>query len=430
MALATAVLTVTMLGNALTVSATGPAETASVISVHSDTTVVPLPADSYVDVATLLVPAGTWLLLANADFINTDPDDPHTIKCRLVANGQADVTETGLTTESTGADHRTLTSELPRYVASINGLQARWRCRAWEGQDGSVVASSIRLMAVKIGTLKTFDLATNSVTSEGSGTPRVWSGRLDGAVNAPLAGAAAVVASIHLNQGSWWVLAKAVARNHDGSAHVLSCNLLPLDDQASVALAPTSRALAVQSLALQGAFYASKKSGAPVRLKCESSATTAGEVTIEAIRITALRAGSLGKLAPSGSTPSPAVVQIRRVPEPSSHFEGALGAGHWVGVVTGLFTNAADVLWTRPCASIVGSDPVHHFDVTTAAASTPGSFESASAFMAGTIETSQDAYKEAAFSCGEVAPPPGSDVRASFIRAVLLKTDSLTDTAF
>lgn len=430
MALAIAVLAVAVLGNANSVSAGSTAETASVISVHTESTVVPLPADSYVDVATLLVPAGTWLLLANADFVNTDPDDPHTLKCRLVADGQADVTETGLTTESAGADHRTLTSELPRFVASINGLQARWRCRAWDGQDGSVEARSIRLMAIKTGTLKTFDLATNEVTAEGSGTPRVWSGKVDGAVNAPLAGEPAVVASIHLNQGSWWVFAKAVVRNHDGTAHVLSCDLLPLTDQASVALAPASMALGVQSIALQGAFYASKKSGAPVRLKCESSATAAGEVSIEAIRLTALRAGSLGKLAPFGSAPSPAVVQIRRVAEPSFHFEGALGPGHWVGVVTGLFTNAADVLWPVHCTSLIGlyPGPWGRFIVTTAPTSTPGRFEPASSLTAGTIETSPDV--DPWFICGEVIPPPGSDIRASFIRMVYLKTDSLTDTIY
>ena len=101
LALVAAVLAIAMLADALTVSATSTAETASVISVHTGTTVVPLPADSYTDVASLFLPMGTRLLIAKADFVNVD-DAAHSIKCRLVAGGQADITGTGLTKEIGG----------------------------------------------------------------------------------------------------------------------------------------------------------------------------------------------------------------------------------------------------------------------------------------------------------------------------------------
>ena len=124
-AFATAVLAIVMLANALTVSATSTAETASVISVHTEGTVVPLPGDSYTNVASLFLPMGTWLLVAKADFVNVD-DTAHSIKCRLVAGGQADVTETGLTKETGGPFRRTLFSVLPRHVASVNGGTVVW----------------------------------------------------------------------------------------------------------------------------------------------------------------------------------------------------------------------------------------------------------------------------------------------------------------
>jgi hypothetical protein len=72
----------------------------------------------------------------------------------------------------------------------------------------------------------------------------------------------------------------------------------------------------------------------------------------------------------------------------------------------------------------------NHFDVTTARASTPGSLEPASSLTAGTIETGQNVNPDPWFICGEKVPPPGFDVRASFIRMVYLETDSLTDTLY
>ena len=269
-ALVTTALAVVLLGSATSASASS-SETASVISVHSDGTVVPLPADSYTNVASLLLPAGTWLLVAKADFVNTD-DASHSIKCRLVAGGQADVTATGLDQEIGGAFRRTLFSVLPRHVSSVNGMLARWRCRAWEGQDGSVEARYIRLTAIGTGALKSINLDTNVVTSEGAGTPRMVSAFMDGPIDAPQSGSPAVVASFHLPQGAWWVTAKATARGADEFERNLSCDLTPSTDHRTVVLDTPASLLSVQSISLQSAFHA-KKTGAPVRLTCESTAT-------------------------------------------------------------------------------------------------------------------------------------------------------------
>jgi hypothetical protein len=429
--LATVVLSIALLANALTVSATSTAETASVISVHTEGTVVPLPADSYTDVASLFLPKGTWLLVAKADFVNTD-DASHSIKCRLVAGGQADITATGLTKEIEGPYRRTLFSVLPRHVESINGMLARWRCRSWQGQNGSVEARYIRLLAIKTGSLKSINLETNAVTSEGTGTPAMVSARIDGSIDAPVSGSPAVVASFHLPQGAWWVTAKAVARGADELSRSLSCDLTPSPDNRTVALDTPASLMSVQSVSWQSAFHASKKNGVPVRLRCESTATGAGQVTIDSIRITAVRAGSLAVLAPEESTdPQSAVVQINRVDGPIAEPGGdhPVKPGKWVGITTANFRNSGTVVWPRQCNSHVGSGPYDDLEVATATASHAGSLESAASTAVGTVG-SQSLDNSVEFACPAVAGPSGADVRALFIRSVYLKTDSLSDTVF
>lgn len=432
--LAITVLAVAMFGNPVSVVATSTSETASVISVHTESTTIPLPASLYTDVATLLLPAGTWLLMAKADFVNTDPDASHSIKCRLVAGGQADVTATGLTKELGGAHRRTLFSELPRHVASVNGMLARWRCRGWEGQDGLVEARYIRLLAIKTGTLKSINLATNAVTGEGTGTPAVVSARLDDSINAPSSGSPAVVASFHLPQGAWWVTAKAIARGADELNRSLSCDLTPSTDSRTVALSTPASLMSVQSVSWQSAFHAYKKNGVAVRLTCETSAPGAGGVTIDSIRITAVRAGSLAVVSPQGSPdPVNAVVQIRRDDGPNAEgVDGTIRPGNWLGVSMASFRNSANVIWPRQCNSSIGSypDPADLLEVATATAGQPGSYEPASSMTVGTTTGPGGPDRDVQFVCPAVAGPPGADVRAWFIRSVFLKTDSLTDTLY
>jgi hypothetical protein len=427
------VLTVAMMGNALTASATSTAETASVITVHTESTVVPLPADSYTNVASLLLPMGTWLLIAKADFVNTD-DSAHSIKCRLVAGGQADVTATGLTKKIEGPYRRTLFSVLPRHVASINGMLARWRCRSWEGQDGKVEARDVRLTAIKTGSLKSINLETNVVTSQGTGTPSTVSAQLDGPIDAPTSGSPAVVASFHLNQGAWWVTAKAIARGADEVMRSLSCDLTPSTDSRTLVLDTPASLMSVQSVSWQSAFHASKKVGVPVRLRCESSATGAGQVTIDSIRITAVRAGSLDPIAPEeSSVPASAVVQINRDDGPIAEPGGdhLLKPGKWVGITTASFRNAGSDVWPRQCNSQVGGspNPPDYLEVATATAGHAGSFDSAASTVVGT-SGGQSSSVAVEFVCPALAGPPTADVRALFIRSVYLKTDTLSDTVY
>lgn len=155
---------------------------------------------SYQDVAALKVPAGRWIVWAKL-FITTDGwGGILTARCKLDSSGgpshHAAVDVTNLPLD--GIDRQSMA--LSTWASFRAGGKVTLSC------GGTVAARWIKIMAMKVGTLTTTDMATGFKTTVGSSQPNVVAGWKNPSTKI-VEGTTETVASLALGGGSWAVRA-------------------------------------------------------------------------------------------------------------------------------------------------------------------------------------------------------------------------------
>jgi hypothetical protein len=391
-------------------AASGP----TIIAAHREDAIDVRGNSTFGTVASVSLPAGNWLVSANALLVGTDYVSR--IECQLFAG-------------STSYKGRTLTS--PSGVHSVTPLLLLWgahyatagkaslKCYS-NGATGDVLIRDVHLVAVKVGTL-----TTNAGTS-GTGAPRAYAIQ-DPTLRVTSGGAGNYqdLQTLSLGAGRWLVQATGWYAETDGDAQI-DCRLQAAGstaDQASGFMPKFNE----YSVGLEGIVALS--AATTVHLQCASSASLIiyGSA-INTLKIGTLRYGQLGSSQTSSGSGTP-VVDAGYTEAPAYVASGdtltkiasySLPAGDWVTTASETLINAAPA--TEACQLALGAGR----DLGRAKVAY-ANFTTEAAWFYTTLEEHLTSGKSAQVSCDESAG--ANTVLWWHLRIIGLEAGSLTDTA-
>jgi hypothetical protein len=253
-------------------------------------------AGSFATAGALPLGAGRWSVMAKFNVratFSSATDETRGVTCRLIAPGQADSSSTRLSSTDHGLDRESFALDVAPVVGTSGG-QARLQCKA-EGSAGDVSVSNIHLQAIRVGRLLRRSLATGTVSSFGSGLPKVVLGSDRGPVDVPHTMAA--VRTMPLARGAWYVRGTASVVDADGGSMQVACELGlggDFDHSVATVFAPGNFAERAP-LTLTAVHVFTGDSGGAAVLRCgfEGPDTTDGSAKLRNIRILAVHAGVL-----------------------------------------------------------------------------------------------------------------------------------------
>jgi hypothetical protein len=309
--------------------AAGTSVSPEIITAGSASAIRPVGAwGASTKIGELLLTPGNWVVTAQATLANTTGVARST-RCILRVDPATDTSWTSLR----GSGWATIFSHLIAQTSQPNGTMLTWHCASQTGAAGSVNARSIRLVAYKVGQVRTLNLKSGDSSTTGSGAPRTISGHHAGPLNVPTT--AKTLASIPLPIGRWIVLGKAVVGNTDDTNNIgVRCSLAPGHVRSRTFLGPDGSQLGRQLLAWQAHVNFPRRAGS-LGLTCQASRPGA---RLSSLRLTAIEVpGSFNQELPTAAAstqPAQVFWKDAQLQARNEWADQLVTNGHWVVLVT------------------------------------------------------------------------------------------------
>ena len=320
---------------------------------------------SFKSVDALALPSGRWMVLAKVGIKGgTDQVGWAPTTCALSVGTYVDQAGVVPATVSEGRSQTLfMTASDALSTPGVAGLDCKTSAPL-----GSVRASNIHIMAIRLGTLETGPLGGKFAVL-GSGSPRgIWGWTSTGPV-LPGDGGIRVLGSLPIDAGRWWVIGKAWLQNTTGSTSDVGCALGAGDpyDNVDVTMGPSNGVLGQRTVSFQQTVVAGSATNATFACAATGGSITPSWIDMVAIRIGKLTSKDIGVSAETSGSGTPRVLEGHKVAAQflanSSSYQNvgqmSLPAGRWAVEATGTLHDLQSGYVTAECKLIVGAAEDH-----------------------------------------------------------------------